>query len=94
MRVEYVELHQRRPCMRNREKGGKASRDADVLGTGVHAYLDGTVISTDTKGPPFRRIARSTSQPGTAPLPKAKVEGSRHALHKQEGPPVRTDWRA
>jgi site-specific recombinase XerC len=80
MRVEDVGVQQRRLCVRLREKGGKAHEMPrhHTLEADLHAYLDGTGIGTDTKGPLFRTIARGTGRLSTTPLPKANAYGMVH----------------
>jgi hypothetical protein len=58
-------VQQRRLWVRLREKGGKAHAMSchHTLETYLHAYLDGTGISAEAKGPLFRTITRVTGQP-------------------------------
>ncbi|MFP3550105.1 hypothetical protein SB861_05225 [Paraburkholderia sp. SIMBA_049] len=44
-----------------------------TLEADLKAYLDGTGIGTDTKGPLVRTIARGTGKRSMTPLPKANV---------------------
>ena len=72
MRVEDVYMQSRRLWVRLREKGGKAHAMPchHNLETYLHAYLDGTGIAGDPKGPLFRTIGRGTGQLTThAPAP-------------------------
>ncbi|SPB14317.1 phage integrase family protein [Caballeronia novacaledonica] len=75
MRVEDVYVQQRRLWVRLREKGGKrhAMPCHHTLEAYLHAYLDGTGISTDSKGPLFRTIARGTKHLSGTPLPQANA---------------------
>ena len=43
-----------------------------TLEADLKAYLDGTGIGTDTKGPLFRTIAHGTERLSTTPLPKVE----------------------
>src|SRR6185437_13219781 len=64
MRVEDVYVQQRRLWVRLREKGGKqhAMPCHHTLEEYLHAYLDGTGIASDSKGPLSRTIRRGTGQ--------------------------------
>ncbi|MGF6776026.1 tyrosine-type recombinase/integrase [Paraburkholderia sp. GAS334] len=75
MRVEDVYVQQRRLWVRLREKGGKRHEMPchHTLEAYLHAYLDGTGISAEPKGPLFRTIARGTGQLSTTPLPQANA---------------------
>ncbi|KVQ92658.1 tyrosine-type recombinase/integrase [Burkholderia ubonensis] len=75
MRVEDVYVQQRRLWVRLREKGGKAHAMPchHMLEAWLHAYLDGTGIAAEPKGPLFRTIARGTGQLSTTPLPQANA---------------------
>jgi site-specific recombinase XerD len=75
MRVEDVYVQQRRLWVRLREKGGKAHAMPchHTLEAYLHAYLDGTGIAAEPKGPLFRTIARGTGQLSTTPLPQANA---------------------
>ncbi|MFX1740002.1 tyrosine-type recombinase/integrase [Paraburkholderia sp. A1RI_3L] len=75
MRVDDVYVQQRRLWVRLREKGGKAHAIPchHTLEAYLHAYLDGTGISAEPKGPLFRTIARGTGLLSTTPLPQANV---------------------
>ncbi len=79
MKVEDVFTQSRRLWVRLREKGGKAHAMPchHNLETYLHAYLDGTGIIDDPKGPLFRTIQRGTGR-GTGkltvtPLPQANA---------------------
>jgi site-specific recombinase XerC len=71
MRVEDVYVQGRRLWVRLREKGGKAHAMPchHNLETYLHAYLDGTGIADDPKGPLFRTIGRGTGRLTATPLP-------------------------
>lgn len=75
MRVEDVYVQQRRLWVRLSEKGGKAHAMPchHTLEAYLHAYLEGTGIAADPKGPLFRTIARGTGQLSTTPLPQANA---------------------
>jgi site-specific recombinase XerD len=75
MRVDDVYMQQRRLWVRLREKGGKAHAMPchHTLEAYLHAYLDGTGIASEPKGPLFRTIARGTGQLSTTPLPQANA---------------------
>ncbi|CPF80490.1 tyrosine-type recombinase/integrase [Burkholderia pseudomallei] len=75
MRVEDVYVQERRLWVRLREKGGKAHAMPchHTLEAYLHAYLDGTGIATEPKGPLFRTIARGTKQLSETPLPQANA---------------------
>ncbi|ASW04439.1 tyrosine-type recombinase/integrase [Paraburkholderia aromaticivorans] len=75
MRVDDVYVQQRRLWVRLREKGGKAHAMPchHTLEAYLHAYLDGTGIGGDPKGPLFRTIARGTARLSTTPLPQANA---------------------
>ncbi|REE18352.1 site-specific recombinase XerD [Paraburkholderia sp. BL27I4N3] len=75
MRVDDVYVQHRRLWVRLREKGGKAHAMPchHTLEAYLHAYLDGTGIGADPKGPLFRTIARGTGQLSTTPLPQANA---------------------
>ena len=64
MKVEDVYTQSRRLWVRLREKGGKAHAMPchHNLETYLHAYLDGTGIADDPKGPLFRTIGRGTGR--------------------------------
>lgn len=75
MRVDDVYVQQRRLWVRLREKGGKAHAMPcyHTLEAYLHAYLDGTGIASEPKGPLFRTIRRGTGQLSTTPLPQANA---------------------
>jgi site-specific recombinase XerC len=74
MKVEDVFVQRRRLWIRLREKGGKRHELPchHTLEEYLHAYLDGTGISQDPRGPLFRTIGRGTGQLTRTPLPQAK----------------------
>ena len=75
MRVDDVYVQQRRLWVRLREKGGKAHAMPchHTLEAYLHAYLEGTGIGTDPKGPLFRTVARGTNQLSPRALPQANA---------------------
>lgn len=75
MRVEDVYVQQRRLWVRLREKGGKRHEMPchHTLEAYLHAYLDGTGIGDEPKGPLFRTIGRGTGRLSTTPLPQANA---------------------
>ena len=75
MRVEDVYVQHRRLWVRLREKGGKRHEMPchHTLEAYLHAYVDGTGIGDDPKGPLFRTIARGTGRLSTTPLPQANA---------------------
>lgn len=78
MRVEDVYPQSRRLWVRLREKGGKAHALPchHRLEESLEAYLDGSGLRDDPKGPLFRTIGRGTGQLSKRPLPQA----SAHAM--------------
>jgi site-specific recombinase XerD len=72
MKVEDVFTQDRRLWLRLHEKGGKRHEMPchHNLETYLLAYLEGTGISVDTKGPLFRTIGRTTGQLTRTPLPQ------------------------
>ena len=62
MRVEDVYTQHRRLWVCLREKGGKLHEMPchHTLEAYLHAYLDGSGIADDTKGPLFRTVRRGT----------------------------------
>jgi integrase len=64
MRVEDVFVQDRRLCVRLHEKGDKRHELPchHNLKSYLHAYIDGTGIAADPKGPLFRTIGRATKQ--------------------------------
>ncbi|MBM0210503.1 putative Integrase/recombinase XerD [Pseudomonas syringae pv. maculicola] len=75
MRVEDVYTQNRRLWVLLKEKGGKqhAMPCHHSLEAYLHAYLSGTGIDTDLKGPLFRTVGRGTSQLSTTALPQANA---------------------
>ena len=75
MRVEDVFVQNRRLWLRLREKGGKQHEMPchHTLDEYLHAYLDGTGIAEDSKGPLFRTIGRGTSRLTRTALPQANA---------------------
>jgi site-specific recombinase XerD len=75
MKVEDVYTQNRRLWVRLREKGGKQHTMPchHSLEEYLHAYLVGTAIDLDNKGPLFRTIARGTNQLSRTALPQANA---------------------
>jgi site-specific recombinase XerC len=75
MRVEDVYMQHRRLWVRLREKGGKRHEMPchHTLEAYLHAYLEGTGIGDDPKGPLFRTVRRGTRQLSATPLPQANA---------------------
>lgn len=75
MKVQDVYVQNRRLWVRLHEKGGKRHEMPchHNLDTYLHAYLDGTGIGDDTKGPLFRTIGRGTDALTRTPLPQANA---------------------
>ena len=75
MRVEDVCVQNRRLWVRLHEKGRKRHEMPchHTLDAYLHAYLDGTGIGGDPKGPLFRTIQRGTGQLSDTPLPQANA---------------------
>jgi hypothetical protein len=75
MRVDDVYSQQRRLWVRLHEKGGKRHEMPyqHTLDAYLHAYLDGTGIGGDPKGPLFRTIQRGTGQLSDTALPQANA---------------------
>ncbi|WP_322034622.1 tyrosine-type recombinase/integrase [Burkholderia sp. BCC1970] len=75
MRVDDVYMQNRRLWVRLREKGGKAHAMPchHTLEAYLHAYLEGTGIAAEPKGPLFRTIARGTGRLSATPLPQANA---------------------
>ena len=75
MRVDDVYVQQRRLWIRLREKGGKRHEMPchHTLEAYLHAYLEGTGIANEPKGPLFRTIARGTNQLSARALPQANA---------------------
>lgn len=75
MRVDDVFVQNRRLWVRLREKGGKRHEMPchHNLEAWLHAYLDGTGIAKDRKGPLFRTIARGTGRLSQPALPQSNA---------------------
>lgn len=75
MHVEDVFTQGRRLWVRLQEKGGKAHAMPchHALDEYLHAYLDGTGIVGDSKGPLFRTVGRGTGQLTRTALPQANA---------------------
>ncbi|MDO9712529.1 tyrosine-type recombinase/integrase [Paracraurococcus lichenis] len=75
MRVEDVYTQNRRLWVRLQEKGGKRHEMPchHTLEAYLHAYLEGTGIAGDAKGPLFRTIGRGTGRLTRTPLPQANA---------------------
>jgi len=75
MRVEDVFTQNRRLWVRLREKGGKRHEMPchHSLDEYLHAYLDGTGIADDLKGPLFRTVGRGTGRLTRTSLPQANA---------------------
>jgi integrase len=75
MRVDDVYVQNKRLWVHLREKGGKRHEMPchHTLEAYLHAYLDGTGIAGDPKGPLFRTIGRGTGQLSATPLPQANA---------------------
>jgi site-specific recombinase XerD len=75
MRVEDVYVQNRRLWVRLREKGGKRHEMPchHTLEEYLHAYIDGTGLGDDPKGPLFRTIGRGTGQLTRTALPQANA---------------------
>ncbi|WP_043341654.1 tyrosine-type recombinase/integrase [Belnapia moabensis] len=75
MRVEDVFTQNHRLWVRLREKGGKRHEMPchHTLEAYLHAYLDGTGIGADPKGPLFRTLGRGTGRLTRTALPQANV---------------------
>jgi site-specific recombinase XerC len=75
MRVEDVYTRGQRLWVRLREKGGKRHEMPchHTLEEYLHAYIDGTGIGDDSKGPLFRTIGRGTKRLTRAHLPQANA---------------------
>lgn len=79
MKVEDVFTQNRRLWVRLREKGGKRHEMPchHTLEQYLHAYLDGTGIAGDPKGPLFRTIGRKTKQLTASPsVPRSATTAS------------------
>jgi integrase/recombinase XerC len=75
MKVEDVYVQNRRLWVRLHEKGGKRHEMPchHTLDDFLTAYLDGTGLRDDPKGPLFRTIGRGTGQLTRTPLPQANA---------------------
>ncbi|WP_288827719.1 tyrosine-type recombinase/integrase [uncultured Paraburkholderia sp.] len=75
MRVDDVYVQHRRLWVRIREKGGKRHEMPchHTLEGYLHAYLEGTGIAGEPKGPLFRTVARGTGRLSSTPLPQANA---------------------
>ncbi|MGI4800325.1 MAG: tyrosine-type recombinase/integrase [Janthinobacterium lividum] len=75
MRVEDVFVQNRRLWVRLREKGGKRHEMPchHTLEEYLHAYLNGTGITNDPKGPLFRTVGRGTGRLSLTVLPQANA---------------------
>ncbi len=74
MRVDDVSIQHRRRWVRLREKGGKRHEiPHHTLDAYLHAYLDGTGIGGDAKGPLFRTLQRGTGRLSTTALLQANA---------------------
>ena len=75
MKVEDVYTQNRRLWVRLNEKGGNAHAMPchHNLETYLTAYLDGTGLTADPRGPLFRTIGRGTGQLTSTPLPQANA---------------------
>jgi site-specific recombinase XerD len=75
MRVEDVFVQRRRLWVRLHEKGGKRHEMPchHTLEEYLHAYIEGTGIEDDPKGPLFRSIGRGTRELTRTPLPQANA---------------------
>lgn len=72
MKVEGVYTQNRRLWVRLQEKGGKAHAMPchHNLEAYLTAYLEGTSLAGDPKGPLFRTIGRGTGQLTQPPCPR------------------------
>ena len=75
MKVEDVYVQNRRLWVNLREKGGKAVTLPchHTLEAYLHAYLDGTGLTSDPQGPLFRTLGRGTGLLTRTPLPQANA---------------------
>jgi site-specific recombinase XerC len=75
MRVDDVYTQNKRLWVRLREKGGKQHEMPchHTLEAYLDAYIDGTGIGADGKGPLFRTIQRGTGRLSTTALPQANA---------------------
>jgi site-specific recombinase XerD len=86
MKVEDVYTQNRRLWVRLKEKGGKAHAMPchHNLEHILAAYLDGTGIASDPKGPLFRTIGRGTGKLTRTPLPQQNA----HAMIQRRTAPA------
>ncbi|HYG87249.1 MAG TPA: tyrosine-type recombinase/integrase [Azospirillum sp.] len=89
MRVEDVYTQNRRLWVRLREKGGKAHAIPchHTLENYLMAYLDGTRLRDDPKGPLFRTLGRGTGRLTRTPLPQANA----HAMIRRRAAAARIE---
>jgi len=84
MRVDDVYTQNKRLWVRLREKGGKQHEMPchHTLEAYLDAYIDGTGIGAEGKGPLFRTIQRGTGRLSTTALPQANADAmvTRRAL--------------
>src|SRR5258708_3643593 len=75
MKVDDVYVQNRRLWVRLREKGGKAHAMPchHNLEDYLLAYLDGSGLRDDPKGPLFRTVGRGTGELTRTPLPQANA---------------------
>jgi site-specific recombinase XerD len=75
MKVEDVFTQNRRLCVRLHEKGGKdhAMPCHYNLEQALTAYMEGSGLADDPKGPLFRTIGRGTGQLSRSSLPQANA---------------------
>jgi site-specific recombinase XerD len=75
MSIADVYTQNRRLWVRLREKGGKRHEMPchHTLEAYLHAYLEGTSIAADARGPLFRTIGRGTGKLTRTPLPQANA---------------------
>ena len=75
MTVDDMVTQSRRLWVRQREKGGKAHAMPchHSLEECLHAYLDGTGIAGNGRGPLFRTIGCGAARPTRTPLPQANA---------------------
>jgi site-specific recombinase XerD len=75
MKVEDVYVQNRRLWVRLHEKGGKRHEMPchHNLEAYLHAYVDGSGLASDPKGPLFRTIGRGTDTLTTTTLPQANA---------------------
>ena len=73
--LQGADVSAQSPWVRLREKGGKRHEMPchHSLDEYLHAYLDGTGIADDLKGPLFRTVGRGTGRLTRTPLPQANA---------------------